>query len=177
MTRKPGSVARRLLRVPGRLYDMHLGWLLGGRFLRLTHVGRRSGRRYRTVLEVLGPGPWPGEVVVMAGFGPTADWLLNIQALPPVEVEIGGERFQPLARVLEVGEAAAVLEDYERRNRLLAPVVRRVLSWLVGWRYDGSAAARDRLVKELPLVAFRRADWPVVASPPGSAGTAGAGPD
>jgi hypothetical protein len=33
-----------------------------------------------------------------------------------------------------------------------------VLSWLVGWRYDGSAAARQRLVKELPLVAFRRSD-------------------
>jgi deazaflavin-dependent oxidoreductase (nitroreductase family) len=153
-----GPVTRRMLRIPGRLYDMHLGWLLGRRFLRLTHVGRRSGRRYRTVLEVVGPGPWPGEVVVMAGLGWSADWLRNIQALPPVLVEIGRERFQPLARVLEQDEAAAALADYERRNRVVAPVVRRVLSWLVGWRYDGSAAARDRLVKELPLVAFRRAD-------------------
>jgi hypothetical protein len=110
------------------------------------------------VLEVVGPGPWPGEVVVMAGFGPSADWLRNIQALPPVQVEIGRDRFRPVARVLEEPEAVAVLADYERRNRLVAPVVRRVLSWLVGWRYDGSAAARDRLVKELPLVAFRRAD-------------------
>ena len=156
--RKPGPVARRLLRVPGRLYDLHLGWLLGRRFLRLTHVGRRSGRRYRTVLEVVGPGPWPGEVVVMAGLGWSADWLRNIQALPPVQVEIGREGFRPLARLLEEHEAVAVLADYERRNRLVAPVVRRVLSWLVGWRYDGSATARERLVKELPLVAFRRAD-------------------
>ena len=158
MTRALGPVARRVSRVPGRLYDWHLGWLLGHRFLRLTHVGRRSGRRYRTVLEVVGPGPRPGEVVVMAGFGHAADWFRNIQALPPVEVAIGLERFRPEARVLGEQEAAAVLAGYERRNRLLAPVVRRVLSWLVGWQYDGSAAARDRLVEQLPLVAFRRAD-------------------
>jgi deazaflavin-dependent oxidoreductase (nitroreductase family) len=151
-------LVRWLLRVPGRLYDLNLGWLLGHRFLRLTHVGRRSGRRYRTVLEVVGPGPWPGEVVVMAGLGWSADWLRNIQALPPVQVEIGRERFQPLVRVLEEREAVDVLADYERRNRVAGPVVRRVLSWLVGWRYDGSAAARQRLVKELPLVAFRRSD-------------------
>lgn len=144
--------------MPGRLYDWHLGWLLGRRFLRLTHVGRRSGRRYRTVLEVLGPGPRPGEVVVMAGFGRTADRFRNISALPPVEIAIGKERFRPQARVLGHEEAAAVLADYERRHRLVAPVVRRVLSRLVGWEYDGSAAARHRLVEQLPLVAFRRAD-------------------
>jgi deazaflavin-dependent oxidoreductase (nitroreductase family) len=153
-----GPVARRMARAPGRLYDWNLGWLLGHRFLRLTHVGRRSGRRYRTVLEVVGPGPRPGEVVVLAGFGRSADWLRNIQALPPVEVAIGRDRFRPEPRILSTEEAAAVLAGYERRNRLLAPVVRRVLSWLVGWRYDGSAAARDRLVEQLPLVAFRRAD-------------------
>lgn len=158
MNRTLGPVARRLARLPGRLYDWHLGWLLGHRFLRLTHVGRRSGRRYRTVLEVVGPGAQPGEVVVMAGLGHHADWFRNILALPPVEVVIGRDRFRPQARVLDHEEAAAVLAAYEARNRLVAPVVRRVLSWLVGWQYDGSAAGRRRLVEQLPLVAFRRAD-------------------
>jgi hypothetical protein len=37
----------------------------------------------------------------------------------------------------------------------VAPVVRRVLSWLVGWSYDGGDDARRRLVRELPLVEFR----------------------
>jgi len=155
--RRLGPVARRMARLPGRLYDWHLGWLLGHRFLRLTHVGRRSGRRYRTVLEVVGPAE-PGEVVVVAGFGRSADWFRNISALPPIEVAIGRQRFRPVARVLPAEEAAAVLADYERRNRLAGPVVRRVLGWLVGWEYDGSAAARARLVQELPFVAFRRAD-------------------
>lgn len=68
---------------------------------------------------------------------------------------VGRERFAPTHRELDVDEAAAVLADYERRNRLAAPVVRRVLSRLVGWRYDGSEQARRRLVRERPVLAFR----------------------
>ena len=52
-------------------------------------------------------------------------------------------------------EAAAVLHDYERRNRLAAPIVRAVLSRLTGWRYDGSPPARERLVGERPILGFR----------------------
>lgn len=54
----------------------------------------------------------------------------------------------------EALDASAVLAHYERHNRLVTPVIRRVLSWLVGWRYDGSDA-RQRLARELPVVAFR----------------------
>lgn len=152
---RPGPIARRLLRAPARLYDWKAGWLLGHRFLRVIHIGRRSGRSYRTVLEVIGPGPAPGEVIVIAGLGRSADWYRNVQARPAVEVAIGRRRFRPLHRVLEQSEAVAALAGYERRNRWAAPMVRRVLSWLVGWGYDGSDDARLRLVRELPLVAFR----------------------
>jgi hypothetical protein len=38
------------------------------------------------------------------------------------------------------------------------PIVRAVLSRLAGFRYDGSAEARDRLVEALPLVAFSPRD-------------------
>ena len=44
-------------------------------------------------------------------------------------------------RVLGPREAVAVLADYERRNRWVAPLVGRVLSWLVGWRYGGGSPA------------------------------------
>lgn len=156
-TRRPGPLTRKLLRAPAVLYDRNLGWLLGGRFLRLTHVGRKSGRAYRTVLEVVGRNTADGEVLVVAGLGRTSDWFRNIQAAPAVEVAVGRRRFRPEFRVLEEDEATAVLGDYERRNRVIAPVVRKMLGWLVGWRYDGSAAARRRLVRELPVVAFRPA--------------------
>lgn len=149
------KVLHRLFRAPARLYAHDLGWLLGRRFLCLTHVGRRSGRRYRTVLEVIGTDPATGEVVAIAGMGPSSDWYRNIKASPPVEVAVGRRRFVPRYRTLGETEAATVMADYERRNRLIAPLLRPVLSKLLGWRYDGSATARDRLVRQLPIVAFR----------------------
>jgi hypothetical protein len=92
---------------------------------------------------------------VMAGFGRSSDWFRNIQAAPAVEVAINGCRFPPRHRILDENQAAATLADYERRNRLIAPIVRRVLSRLAKSPYDGSAAARHRLVRQLPMVGFR----------------------
>ena len=144
--------------MPGLVYDWNAGWLLGHRFLRLTHVGRRSGRRYRTVLEVVGTGSAPDEVVVMAGSGSSSDWYRNLQAHPAIEVAIGRQRFRPRQRTLSEPEAVAVLAAYERRNRWATPLVRRVLTWLVGWQYDGTDDARRRLAHERPLIAFRPDD-------------------
>lgn len=155
--RKPGPLARRLLRAPARLYDWNLGWLLAHRFLLLTHVGRRPGKTHRTVLEVIGTRRAADEFLVVAGLGRSANWYRNLQAHPAAEVAVGRRRFRPQHRTLDEQEAVAALADYERRNRLAAPVVRRMLSWLVGWRYDGSDEGRRRLARELPVVAFRPA--------------------
>jgi deazaflavin-dependent oxidoreductase (nitroreductase family) len=155
---RPGPVTRRLLRLPGRLYDWHLGWLLGHRFLRLTHVGRRSGRRYQTMLEVLGEDPSTGEVLVLASLGTRTDWYRNLRDHPAVEVALGRSRFRPAHRVLDPDEAVAAITAFERRNRLVMPVVRRVLGWLAGWPYDSSPEARRRLAEQLPIVALRPED-------------------
>ncbi|HEX3979116.1 MAG TPA: nitroreductase family deazaflavin-dependent oxidoreductase [Solirubrobacteraceae bacterium] len=145
---------RRLLRAPAYLYDLHAGWILGQRFLRLTHTGRRSGRRYQTMLEVIGKDRATGELIVVAGLGRSAQWYRNVQAGKAMEIAIGHRRFRPRCRELASEEASAALADYEGRNRWVAPVVRRVLSRLVGWEYDGSAPARLRLVSELPMIGF-----------------------
>jgi deazaflavin-dependent oxidoreductase (nitroreductase family) len=146
----------RALRLPVVLYDIGAGRLLGHRFLLLTHRGRRSGRLYRTMLEVVHWDPSKREAVVMSGFGPSANWRLNVLAGGAVEVQIAGLRFAPVVRSLEREEAVHAVEDYERRNRLAGPIVRGVLSRLAGFRYDGSAEARERLVEALPLLAFSR---------------------
>ena len=147
----------RALRTPAVLYDWNLGWLLGRRFLRLTHRGRRSGRCYRMMLEVIGNDRARHEVFVMVGLGRGAQWYRNVIAGGAVELAIGSERFRPDYRELAPAEAAAILAGYERRNWLLAPIVRAVSSRLVGWRYDGSPRARERLVSERPILAFRPA--------------------
>lgn len=150
----PPGWLRAAFRVPDRLYRHGYGWVLGHRFLRLTHAGRRSGTRYCTVLEVVGGDRRIREFVVVAGFGPRSDWLRNIEAGGPLEVTVGRSRFGAAHRRLDFAEAESVLADYERRNRMITPILRPILSWLLGWRYDGSAEARGRMVRQLPLVAL-----------------------
>ena len=156
----PNRAVKTLLRLPASLYRANAGWILGHRFLCLTHRGRRTGRQYRTVLEVLAWQPAMREAVVISGFGRGANWYRNVLADGAVEVEIGRECWLPQARALAPGEAVDVLADYERRNRLLSPVVRRLLSRLARVDYDGSPAARRAVVDALPLVAFRPHDVP-----------------
>src|SRR5689334_1392695 len=39
----PHGFSRMMYRLPVWLFHVHLGWLLGNRFLLLTHTGRKSG--------------------------------------------------------------------------------------------------------------------------------------
>lgn len=146
---------RRLLRAPSVLNRLGAGRLLGHRFLLLTHRGRKSGRTYRTMLEVVDWDEAGREAIAMSGFGRRAGWYLNVLAGGAAEIEIAGSRFRPQVRPLGTDEAVRAFADYEQRNRLIAPVVRVVLSRLAGFRYDGSEDARRRLVEALPLVGFR----------------------
>ncbi len=154
-TLRPNALTRRLFRAPVYLYRWHGGWLLGHRFLLLAHVGRRTGLPRHTVLEVVEYRPQVGEAVVVSGFGRNAQWLRNIAATPHPEVIIGTQRFVATHRILGTEEAVRVFKAYEHRNRFVFPIIRGVLSRLLGWTYDGSDAARRRLVEQLPFVAFR----------------------
>jgi deazaflavin-dependent oxidoreductase (nitroreductase family) len=146
---------RGLFRAPAFLYRWRCGWLLGHRFLLLIHVGRRTRRRHRTVLEIVDYRRADHEAVVISAFGREADWLRNIERTQDPEVVIGSRHFIAACRVLDEDEAVRVLADYQRRNQVVAPIIRLVLSRLLGWRYDGSEAHRRRLAAQLPLIAFR----------------------
>jgi deazaflavin-dependent oxidoreductase (nitroreductase family) len=81
-----------LFRLPVYLYRWKCGWLLGHRLLLLIHVGRHTGLRRHTVLEVVEYREEGPEAVVMSAFGPSADCLRNIEATPNPEVVIGSKR-------------------------------------------------------------------------------------
>ena len=152
---KKKPVLARLFRGPVYLYRWHLGWLLGHRVMLLNHIGRRTGLWRHTVLEIVEYRKDGPEVVVVNGFGRDCDWVRNIEARGGEEVVVGGQRFPASHRFLQEEEAAAVMRAYEQRNRWIAPIVRAGLSWLLGWKYRGSEADRRRLVRQLPLIAFR----------------------
>ena len=141
-------------RVADQLYHRGLSRLMTRRFLRLTHTGRRSGRSFHTVLEVVGHRSG-GEFFVVSGFGPRSDWLRNLEAGGPATVSVSGRSFPADHRRLDEAEALAVFAAYERRHRLIRPLVNRSLSSQLGWPYHDSDTDRRRLVAQLPVIGLR----------------------
>jgi len=157
MVVKKKSILWYLFRAPVYVYRWGLGRVFGHRCLLLTHIGRRTGIRHQTVLEVVTYRRDGPEVVVVNGFGPDCDWLRNIEAQPGEEVTVGSQRFDASHRFLGEEEAMKVIQAYEYRNRFITPIVRRGFGWLLGWQYHGGEIERRQLVRQLPLIAFRPA--------------------
>lgn len=75
----PTGLLRLLLRLPNCLYRLHLGWLLGSRFLLLAHRGRRSGRWRQTVVEVVQHNPGSDTYFIASGWGEKSNWASQRQ--------------------------------------------------------------------------------------------------
>ena len=142
---------RLVLCLPVYLYRLGLGRLLGHRFLLLMHRGRKSGRVYRTVLEVIRYEPSTREIVTVSGRGEKSDWYRNLRAHPALEVQTGRERYAPEQRFLTPDEVYREIADYERRH----PWAVRVVPPLLGFGLDGSEPARRAFAEYLRMVAFR----------------------
>lgn len=96
----PRSLARFNRVVTNRLFAPLAGrvppWVI------LEHVGRRSGRQYRTVLMAF---PHHGDVAIALTYGPEADWVRNILAAGHCRVEWVG-RWRDYRPELCDGDAA-----------------------------------------------------------------------
>ncbi len=153
-TAKPSGLLALLLRAPTVLYALGLGWLLGGRFVELTHRGRRSGLIHWTVVEVTRFDRATREVIVMSAWHGRTDWYRNIQAEPALEVRLGRLRFVPEQRLLDAAETVREMRDYLRRY----PFAVRLLPVLFGIDPRGpEAASREAIAEFFKGVAFRPA--------------------
>ena len=147
LERPPPRWGKQLARLPLVLYRLRLGRLLGHRFLVVVHRGRRSGRPYRTVLEVVRWDPARLEATVASGWGAKASWWRNLQAAPAVEVWLAGTRYRPEQRFLNLGERVEVLDGYRREH----PYAAGLLGPLLGLGRD---VTLDAAAERLPMVAF-----------------------
>ncbi len=148
---KPRGLLRLGYRLPIALYRANLGWLLGHRFLLLTHRGRKSGAPRQTVLEVVRYDPARRESAVVSAYGDRADWYQNILASPPIEVQTGRDRYAPRYRLLAPDERLTALSAYRKRYpRAFAAVMR-----FLGFAYDGTESGLPSLADQVIMVAFR----------------------
>jgi deazaflavin-dependent oxidoreductase (nitroreductase family) len=148
----PGrGLLRVVFRLPIRVYRTRLGWLLGERFVLLTHIGRTSGLPRQVVLEVLRHDPTTDAYVVASAWGLKADWFRNIQKTPDIVIETGRRRSNATTERLPIGEAEGEFRSYARRHPLIA-------RWAFPWVF-GSSPRTDAdfraLAERIPLVAVR----------------------
>ena len=152
MATPPRGFLRFGLRLPIWLYRLNLGWLLGNRFLLLTHVGRKSGKSRQTVLEVVKYDQVSSSFFVVSGWGDKADWYLNIRKNPDVTICSGRQYLQVRAKEIELARAVDILNEY---TRLYPIAFKELTSLFLGERLQPGLEASQRLAEIMPMIVFR----------------------
>ena len=148
---RPRGVLKVLLASPLILSKLHLTGLLGNRFVIITHLGRKTGRVYRTTVEVVRFEPTARAWTVAAAWGSPPAWYLNISARPALAIEAAGHRFpNPDQQTLHPSEAARALGEYVAKHRIAGPVIARLL----GWPSLASCGSIETITSVVPLVRF-----------------------
>ena len=136
--------------LPLFLYRLHLGWLLGKRFMQIIHVGRHSGKVRRTVLAVLRFDEKSKEIYAVSAWK-GSDWYYNIQASPALQIESGFVRYVPRQRTLSPEEITATFMEYRQKH----PLFSRMICRIPGWKWDSTYDEFLELARTLRGVAFQ----------------------
>jgi deazaflavin-dependent oxidoreductase (nitroreductase family) len=146
----PTGLSRLLFRIPIHLYRMKLGFLLGGRFMLINHVGRVSGKPRQVVVEVVNHDAVEGGYVAASGFGRDAAWYRNLRQTPDTTIQVGRRTIPVTATFLSSEEGAGLMARYGQRH----PRAAKALSRLMGFSVDGSEADFRAVGERVPFVRF-----------------------
>ena len=145
----PKGMLRLVLRCPILLYRVHLGWLLGHRFLLLTHIGRKSGITRNTVLEVVSYDSTNHRCIIASGWGEKAQWFRNITANPDVELTLGVKIHRARARRMGKDEAERELRGYAHKHPWS---MKQLHKSMLGQPFHGRDEDFEQLAEHVPLV-------------------------
>ena len=122
----------------------------------LTHIGRRTGKRYRTVLYVQRYDDRTRAATVISVWG-NSQWFRNISAAPAAQVEIGRQRYEPRQRFLGAEEIVELEKRFRGRHRIIA----RAQAKLMSWPWPATEEQLRNLCDGLRAVAFAPRDTSV----------------
>ena len=96
----PRSIARFNRRFTNKLTLRVAGYLPG--FGVVSHVGRRSGRVYRTPVNVF---PTDGGYIIALTYGSESDWVKNVLAAGSCELQTRGQRVRLISPRIETDKS------------------------------------------------------------------------
>ena len=131
------------------LYHLHLGRLLGRRFVLITQPVCRGEMSRQTGVLILHDNRQSRTVRILAS--QDAEWYRDLQSLPAVEIMIGPEQYRAEPHFLELSEIMVLLR-WSRRHH---PIATRVQSMFLGWPWNPSNTELLNLANSLGGVAFR----------------------
>lgn len=146
-TEVPKGFIKTLFGLPNWFFDHHLGRLLGSRFIQLHHIGRRSGKIHKTVVEVIRHDAEADKIYICSGFKKKSDWFKNLVRTPNINVRFNEKVYEAFARKLSITEAGNELASYSLRH----PSAMKALARFMGYETDGTSEDVRELAKELPV--------------------------
>jgi deazaflavin-dependent oxidoreductase (nitroreductase family) len=146
----PRGLSRLFFRFPIWMYHVHMGWVLGDRFVLLTHVGRISGLPRQNVLEVVRYDKKTGSCIVASGWGSKSDWFQNITANPKITYQIRNRQTEGIAECLSPERGGQELLDYAKRH----PGALHELVRFMGYRVNGTEEDIFALGRMIPMFTF-----------------------
>lgn len=98
-----------------RITGLFAGWLPG--FGILTHVGRKSGKRYQTPVNVFGP---PNGFTIALTYSSQSEWVKNVLAAGGCELKTRGRKYQ-------LSTPNVVCDPTRQRFPILVRIVLRIV--------------------------------------------------
>jgi deazaflavin-dependent oxidoreductase (nitroreductase family) len=140
------------VKLPLGLYRAHLGWLLGERFLRLTHIGRKSGKPHETVIEVVDHDRATDSYIVTSGWGEKSDWYQNILKTPQVAIDVGRRHLNVTAEHLTREAAEQWLFNYAQAH---PRTFQSLAKFMTGEQLGTTREDCRRVAETVPVIALR----------------------
>ena len=146
----PKGLLKLAFRLPVWLYRFKLGFLIGGRFVYVEHIGRSSGETRQAVIEVIRRDKEHDRYLVVSGYGEKSNWYQNIKKTPTVKIQVGARKAKAKAIFFNETDSLSELQDYAKRH----PTAIKQLAGLVGASFDGSEEQLVHLSKRWPVIAL-----------------------
>lgn len=148
LDKRPGKFLKFFFKVPVWMYKIGFGGferLVGAQWMLITHIGRKSGKRYDSMVDVMDYDKATDTYYIEAAYGTRADWYRNIQASPNFEARVGRRKFEARAKALSTEGSADMLVKFYREK----PVYTRSVMAMVGMKFNGEEDLRAMASKLL----------------------------